>query len=60
MTGDIHRARIDLLDGFEYEVAEIGSASTEATGDIKLTMENSYGQFAELHLSSTGIVRSAA
>ena len=60
VTGDIHRARIDLPDGFEYEVAEIGSASTEATGDIKLTMENSYGQFAELHLSSTGIVRSAA
>ena len=60
VTGDIHRARIDLPDGFEYEVAEIGSASTEATGDIKLTMENSYGQFAELHLSNTGIVRSAA
>ncbi len=60
VTGDIHRARIDLPDGFEYELAEVGSASTEANGDIKLSMENSYGQFAELHLSNAGIVRSAA
>jgi hypothetical protein len=60
VTGDIHRARIDLPEGFEYELAEIGSASTKATGEIKLSFENSYGQFAELHLSNTGIVRSAA
>ncbi len=60
VTGDIHRARIDLPQGFEYELAEIGSASTKATGEIKLSFENSYGQFAELHLSNTGIVRSAA
>jgi hypothetical protein len=60
VTGDIHRARIDLPQGFEYELAEIGSASTKATAEIKLSFENSYGQFAELHLSNTGIVRSAA
>jgi hypothetical protein len=58
VTGDIHRARIDLPHGFEYEIAEMGSASTKATGDIKLNFENSYGQFAELHLSHMGVVRS--
>ena len=57
VSGDTHRARIDLPDGFEYTLAEIGSASTKATGEIKLSLDNSYGQFAELHLSNSGIVR---
>lgn len=60
VTGDIHRARIDLPHGFEYEVAEAGSASTKAIGEIKLDLENSHGQFAELHLSGSGVVRRAA
>ena len=60
VTGDIHRARIDLPHGFEYEIAEIGSGTTKATGEIALDLENSYGQFAELHLSNSGVVRKAA
>ena len=60
VTGNIHRARIDLPHGFEYEMAEIGSGTSRATGEIKFNLENSYGQFAELHLSSTSIVRKAA
>ncbi len=60
VTGDIHRVRIDLPHGFEYEIAEIGSDTTKATGEIKLDLENSYGQFAELHLSNSGVVRKAA
>lgn len=60
VTGAIHRARIDLPNGFEYELAEIGSASTKATGEIKLNLENTYGQFAHIHLSNTGVVRQAA
>jgi hypothetical protein len=48
-----------LPHGFEYEIAEMGSASTKATGEIKLNFENSYGQFAELHISHMGVVRSA-
>ncbi len=60
VTGDIHRARIDLPHGFEYEIAEIGSGTTKATGEIKLDLKNSYGQFAELHLSNSGVVRKAA
>ncbi len=60
VTGNIHRARIDLPHGFEYEVAEAGSASTKAIGEIKLDLKNSHGQFAELHLSNSGVVRKAA
>ena len=60
VTGDPHRARIDLPHGFEYEIAEIGSGTSKAVGEIKLELKDSYAQFAELHLSNTGIVRKAA
>ena len=60
VTGNIHRARIDMPEGFEYEIAEIGSASTKTTGEIKISFEKSYGQFAELHLTNNGVVRDAA
>lgn len=51
-----HRARIDLPHGFEYRVAEMGSASSSVKGQIPMELNNSYGQFAELHLSDSGIV----
>lgn len=57
VTGNIHRARIDLPHGFEYALAEMGSGTTKATGEIKLDFDASYGQFARLHLSPTGPVR---
>ncbi len=60
VTGNIHRARIDLPHGFEYEIAEIGSGTTKTMGGIELNLESSYGQFAELHLSNTGVVRQSA
>lgn len=56
VTGAEHRARIDMPDGFEYRLAEVGSGTTTATGDIKLDLKDSYGQFANLHLSHAGIV----
>ena len=57
VSGAEHRARIDLPDGFEYRIAEIGSATTHATAAIALPgLENSYGQFARLHLSNHGLL----
>jgi hypothetical protein len=57
VTGAEHRARIDLPHGFEYRVAEMGSATTRATGAIALPgLENTYAQFAHIHLSNKGIV----
>lgn len=60
ITGDVHRVRIDLPNGFEYDIAEIGSASTEATGDIMLSLKDSYGQFNKFHHNNGGPVRNAA
>ena len=52
-----HRARIDLPRGFEYRVAEMGSATTHATAAIALPgLENSYAQFARIHLSNKGVI----
>ena len=57
VTGDPHRVRIDLPHGFEYSIAEIGSASSNVRGPIPLTLKNSYGQFAHLHLNNHGPIR---
>ena len=60
VTNNPHRARIDLPHGFEYSVAEIGSGTTKATGEIKLDLRKTYAQFANIHLSNKGVVRKAA
>jgi hypothetical protein len=57
VTGAESRAQIALPEGFEYTVAEIGSASSSTTGPVKVEMKNTYGQFARLHLNSHGVVR---
>jgi hypothetical protein len=57
VTGAEHRARIDLPHGFEYKIAEMGSASSSVKGPLAMELKNSYGQFAELHLSDSGVIR---
>ena len=56
ITGAEHRVRIDLPHGFEYRLAEIGSGRTKATGQIRLDLAHTYGQFARIHLSHAGVV----
>ena len=59
VTGMETRGQIVLPDGFEYIVADIGSASSRTTGGpMNLEIDSKYGQFANLHLSSHGVVRS--
>lgn len=60
VSGQEHRARIDLPNGFEYEIAEIGSASSRSRGNLAIELENSYAQFAHLHLNNKGVVRHRA
>ena len=57
VTGNPHRARIDLPHGFEYTVAEVASGTAKTTGVIKLDLVNSHGHLAELHLTDSGVVR---
>jgi hypothetical protein len=57
VNGEPVRARIDLPDGFEYELAEIGSGTSKAIAPMSIELASSYGQFAHLHLDSHGVVR---
>ena len=58
VTGAEHRVRIDIPDGFEYSIAEIGSCSSKTSGNIALDLKNTYGQFAYIHLNNNGVVKS--
>ena len=56
VTGQEFRGRINLPNGFEYLVAEMGRGWSKTQGAIALDLADSYGQFAELHLCQNGIV----
>ena len=60
VTGAEHRARIDLPHGFEYALAEMGSATARTTGAIEVSFENAYAQLAHIHLNNKGVVRGTA
>lgn len=58
VTGADHRAQIVLPDGFEYELAEIGSGSARTQGPAEVHIDDKYAQFARLHMNNNGLVRS--
>jgi hypothetical protein len=60
VTGQESRSQIVLPAGFEYEVAEMGSASSVTKGPVIVETQDSYGQFARLHLNNHGVIRSKA
>ncbi len=58
VTGEDHRAQIVMPEGFEYEIAEIGSASSRTHGPVLVEIDDKYAQFADLHMNNDGLVRS--
>lgn len=56
VTGEPHRVRIDLPQGIEFELAEVGSATTKCSGAVPLDLVDSYGQFNHLRHSGSGVV----
>jgi hypothetical protein len=59
VTGDVHRARIDIPHGFEYTIAEIASGSTK-TGKqaaVALDWQHAHAHFVDLHWTEQGVVR---
>jgi hypothetical protein len=46
-----------MVDGFEYRLAEIGRGWSKTTQPIVCELNDSYGQFASIHLCQSGIVR---
>jgi hypothetical protein len=58
VTGAETRAQIRLPAGFEYEVAEVGSATSRTLGGpMEIEIADKYAQLANLHLSTHGVVR---
>ena len=58
VTGEATRAQIVLPGGFEFAVAEVGSATTTTGVPVDFRTQATYGQFAHLHLNQHGVVRS--
>jgi hypothetical protein len=55
VSGEEHRARISLPNGFEYTEAEMGNTvecTTTAEGPLALTLANTYAQLNELNWSN--------
>lgn len=57
VTGKETRARIDLPNGFEYSLAEVGRGWNKVSHPFTLNLSNTYGQFANIHLTQSGVVR---
>lgn len=59
MTGAEHRIRIDIPNGFEYNVAEVALANTK-TGQraaIPLDLQGTHAHFVDFHCTGQGVVR---
>jgi hypothetical protein len=56
-TGESVGRQIHFAQGFEFTQAEIGTATTQATGAIELHLTDTNGIFGHLHLTHAGVVR---
>src|SRR4029453_3776940 len=59
VTGETHRARINLPDGFEYDIAEVGRGWAETQAPLAITLADSHAQFAVPHMNQGGVVHGA-
>jgi len=57
VTGAVHRARIDLPMGKEFNFAEVASGTSEAKGAIGLRFEKTHAHLVRNRMSSSGIAR---
>lgn len=57
VTGAEHRARIDLPMGKEFNLAEVASGTTRATGDVPLEFTKSHAHLVRNRLTSAGVAK---
>ncbi len=60
VTGEEHRVRISLPEGFEYTLAEAGSSTFSTDGPIVMSNEDSHAHFVHMHMNNRGVVRGQA
>lgn len=56
VTGEEHRARINLPQGFEYDTCEVGRGWATTQGPVDVQLSDSHAQFARLHMTESGVV----
>jgi hypothetical protein len=56
MTKAEHRAKLVLAASFEFAEAEFASGDTHAKGDVKLDFTGTHAHFANLQLSTNGVM----
>lgn len=56
VTGEEHRARINLPHGFEYDTCEVGRGWAKTQGPVTIELADSHAQFAPLHMTGSGII----
>ena len=56
VTGDEHRARIVLPEGFEFRQAEMASGSFKGMGEIKYQHQSRYGALFYVAYGPDGII----
>jgi hypothetical protein len=60
VTGNEHRARINLPHGFEYRYAEVAKGTTTTQGAISIAENNgSHAHFCEIHMNNSGVLEAA-
>jgi hypothetical protein len=57
VTGDPHRVRIDIPDGFEYTIAEVADGKTRTGSDaaIELDWQGAHAHLINLHWTQHGV-----
>ena len=56
VTGAEHRVGIVLPHGFEYSRNEVGRGWSSSSGAVKITLEDSYAHWCELHMNGHGLI----
>jgi hypothetical protein len=56
-SGNEHRVQIQLPNGFEYTVAEVGTGRTRTRGPIELALDGSHAHLNVLHMNQDGVIR---
>jgi len=55
VSGNPHRIRINIPDGFEYREAEIASAMIRGAGEIKFDQEGCHSSMAHVTFTESGL-----
>lgn len=56
VTGDPQRARIDLPNGFEYRLAEVGRGWASTHGAMAFELADSHAHFAKMRMTGSGVI----